>query len=53
MSVTDEHRISPSKILSKTKKPADKKDDKDSDDKKPSGKGNAMLDFIAKHKSKV
>jgi hypothetical protein len=54
MSVTDEHRMSPSKILAKTKKP-ETKEDKDGDkDKKQGGakKGNAMLDFIAKCKSK-
>lgn len=56
MSVTDEHRMSPSKILSKTKKP-EADDDKDGDkDKKQGGKGggkkNAMLDFIADCKSK-
>jgi len=54
MSVTDEHRMSPSKILSKTKK-VEAEEDKDGDkDKKQGGaakKGNAMLDFIAKCKS--
>lgn len=51
MSVTDEHRISPSKILAKTKKAGEKEPDNDADDKKkPNSKGNAMLDFIAKHK---
>lgn len=56
MSVTDEHRMSPSKILSKTKKADDKtaKKDGDEDDKKKAGagrKGNAMLDYIAKCKA--
>lgn len=56
MSVTDEHRISPSKILSKTKK-AEAKEDKDGGkDKKPgtadAPKSNAMLDFISKCKAK-
>jgi len=57
MSVTDEHRISPSKILAKAKK-AEAAEDKDDDkDKKHSGaagrKSNGMLDFIAKCKSKA
>jgi hypothetical protein len=57
MSVTDEHRMSPSKILAKTKK-AKESEDKDGDkDKKQGGadspKSNAMLDFISKCKSKA
>lgn len=53
MSVTDEHRFSPSKILTKTKKTdgKDKEPDNDKDDKKSGkSKGNAMLDFIARNK---
>lgn len=54
MSVAEEHRMSPSKVLVKTKK-AEAAEDKNGDnDKKQSGKANpksnAMLDFIAKCK---
>lgn len=65
MSVTDEHRVSPSKILTKLKKSDDtdkdgpsqktrtnKQGDDDHDEKMPakSGKSNALIDFIAKAK---
>lgn len=51
MSVTDEHRFSPSKILAKSKKSdgKDKESDNDKDDKK-GVKRNALIDFIAKSK---
>ncbi len=51
MSVTDEHRMSPSKVLAKKK--SEKKPDDDKDDKKGADKGtkrNALIDFIAKSK---
>jgi hypothetical protein len=55
MSVTDEHCISPSKVLTKSKKAPPAEVDKDGDkDVKQGGKinkkSNALVDFISRNK---